>query len=169
MKRTMMIGLAAMAAASAFSYDATKDFKSFLMRTMPKVEKAFLKGDTTFFDKISTDDFTDTEMGQTMNKKQSMAQMKQGMAMMKPSVCDLKLLSCSVKGGVGMAQTMMHMVATMMPMKKGDKAHKMVMDMWENETWVKSGSGWKIQKIAQAKPMKMTMDGKPADPSKMGG
>jgi Tfp pilus assembly protein PilE len=36
------------------------------------------------------------------------------------------------------------------------------------ETWVKEGSKWKI-KMIDTKSEKMTMDGKPFDPSKMGG
>ncbi len=164
-----MILAGAMLCATAFSYDANSDFKKFMTSMIPKVEKAFKTGDLKFFEDISTADFTEKEMGKTYTKAESMAQMKQGLAMGKPSEVKFKLMSSKVMGNTATAVTSGHMVMMMKAQKPKDKAHRMVMDMWEKQTWVKDGKAWKIKMIEEAKPSKMTMDGKPMDPSKMGG
>lgn len=135
---------------------------------MPKLVRAFETKDVAFFDRISTADFTEKYMGRTMTKKEAMAQMKTEMASVKAIKCSFKILSAKVMGNTGIAMTAGHMTMTSKPMGK-EKSHKMVMDMWEKETWVRSGNGWKIKSLEEAKPMKMMVDGKPMDPSKMGG
>lgn len=166
MKRILMTAATAALFVSAL---AATDLKTFLLRETPKMEKAFMTGDVSYFEKISTKDFTMTEMGQTVDKKTSLDQMKQMNQMMKMKKIKTKLVSAVTKGNVGTAVTTMYAEATMAPMKKGDKSHKMVTEAFYTETWVRVGNGWKVQKIVATKPTKMLMDGKPFDPSKMGG
>lgn len=135
---------------------------------MPKIVKALETGDMAFFDSISTADFTEKSMGRTMTKKQSMTRMKTEMAGIKTLKCSFKILSAKVMGNTGVAMTTGHMTMTTKPTAK-QKSNAIVVDVWEKETWVRSGTGWKIKMLEEAKPAKMTVDGKPVDPSKMGG
>ena len=170
MKRLVsVVFAAAVVVGSAFAHDANADFKKFLTGMLPKVVKAFETKNVKFFDSISTADFTETEMGKTMNKAESMAGMSQMFKSAKTIKCSFKLDSSSVKGDTGTAMTSGRMTAIMNPTKPKGKPSTMVADMWMKETWVKDGKGWKIKHIDEAKPSKMTMDGKPFDPSKMGG
>lgn len=169
MKRAIIILCAASLAGNAFSADGNSDFKRFMLRTIPKLERAFDHKDLSFFEKISTADFTETEMGQTYTKAQSMSQMKAGNNQAKSIHAKFKLLTSSVSGNTAMAMTFGHITTVMKPHGPKDKAHRMSMDMWGKETWVRSGKSWMIQKLEEAKPSKMTMDGKAIDPSKMGG
>jgi hypothetical protein len=131
---------------------------------LPKLENAFHTKNAKFFATISTADFTEKGMGHTYTRKQSMAEMKSMFAQSESIQCSFKILSTMVTGEVGIATTSAHMVAIMKPMKKGDKSHRMVMDMVQKETFVRKGGGWKVKMIEDSKPTKMTMDGKPYNP-----
>ncbi len=165
---TTIVGCALLSV-NAFSLDRNSEFKAFMMKMLPRVDKAIETKNYKFFEAISAPDFTETDMGKTFNRKQAMAQMKQEMSTVKSSTCKFKLLSSNVSGNVGNANTFGSMTMVIKPMKKGDKNHTMHMDVWMKETWVKSGNGWKIQHLEEAKPSKVTRDGKPFDPSKMMG
>src|SRR6188474_2373298 len=137
MKRFLSILLATSALATlATARDANSDFRTFLNRLLPKLEKAFATRDAKFFDNISTSDFTETMMGQTFTKAQSMAQMKQQFKTVESCKAKFKILSAKVQGGNGLATAAGHFVMVMKPMAKGDKKHTMVMDMKTKETWV---------------------------------
>jgi hypothetical protein len=171
LKRILTVLMLGAVCASAFSFDETADFKKFLDSVIPKLVKAFKTADVKFFETISTADFTETEMGQTVNKKQAMDQMKAMNKMGKVTECSFKVLSAKAANGKGTATTEGHSTMVVKPTKKGDKSHTMKVDMWYVENWVKAGNGWKIKSLTMdpKHPMKMTMDGKPMDPSKMGG
>lgn len=170
MKRTTITVLAATAAfASAFAGSADSDFKAFLQQELPKAEKAFNTKDIGYFERMSTSDFTEKEMGKTYNKAQSIAEMKSMASMTKTMKCKFKVLSAKTSGNTGIAMVSGHMECTTGPMSKGDKKnHSMVMDMWEKQTWVRDGKGWKMKGLEETKPMKLIMDGKSADPTKVG-
>lgn len=162
MKKGLMIAsVLATICATAPAFDASQSFKSFVQSMLPKLENAFRTKDAKYFETISTADFTEKGMGKTYNKKQSMAEMKSMYAQSKSINCSFKLLSTKVTGKLGIATTSAHMVAVMKPMKKGDKSHRLVMDMVQKETFVRQGGGWKVKMIEDSKPSKMTMDGKP--------
>lgn len=167
MKRTLL--LTACVAGLIGQALAADDLKTFLMKDMPKMEKAFLTGDVSYFDKASTADFTMTEMGRTMTKKESLQQMAEMNKMYKMTKVKVKILSAVTKGNKGTAKTTMHTEMVSLPAKKGDKTHVITTESYYTETYVRVGNSWKIQKIVPTKPGKMLMDGKPFDPPKMGG
>lgn len=169
MSRSILILCCASLAATSLAADANSDFKSYMRRSLPKMARAFDHKDWAYFDKNSTADFTDVEMGHTLTKAQSMSQMKMGFQSASSIHTHFKLLTTKANGDNAVATTFGHMTMVMKPMGAKDKPHHMVVDMWETETYVRSGKGWKIKKFEQTKPMKMTMDGKALDPSKMGG
>jgi hypothetical protein len=148
---------------------AADDLKTFLNKESGNLERALLKGDMSYFDRMSTPDFTMTEMGRTSDKKTSLKEMEQMNKMFKMTKVKVRLLSLTTKGDTGIAKTSMHAEMDMMPAKKGDKVHKLVSDAIYDETWVRVGNTWKLKKIVAPTPAKMTMDGKPFDPSKLGG
>jgi hypothetical protein len=159
---SMCLSVAAMAAA-----DANSDFLKFCKDMAKKTDAAFAKRDTAFFDKMSTDDFTYTEMGQQQNKKDALKQMK---AMFKTSkTIDSKttVKSSKVTGNTGVCQCVGTFKAVMM-MPNDKKYHKMTGTEYDTQTWVKVGKTWKLSKIVQTKTANMKLDGKPFDPSKMG-
>lgn len=169
MKRKFAVLLVlSLAASYAFARDASAEFKKYVSSMMPKILRAIEKCDADFFDKISTSDFTMTEMGRTANKAQSLAEMKQMGQMVKSMKGSMKLLTAKVVDGKGIATTYGKYHSVMKPDQTG-KSHTMDLEIWYTETWVKSGNGWKIQKMVATKPGKMLMDGKPMDPSMMGG
>jgi hypothetical protein len=175
MKRALvLIATSAIFTSLSLGFDATGDFKKFLMATKPKVEKAFANKDLSFFEKSSTDDFSESHGGQNMNKKDSMASLKQFFGMAKSISCKYDLVSASAKGNTGNAVMHSKMTAMIAPMamkgKAKAKAQKWVMESWESQVWVKSGKTWKLKTLGDAKPMKMSVDGKSMDPAKvMGG
>lgn len=165
MRFAWMLGCATVVA-SAWAFDATSDLKAYLTAMIPKAERAFNSMDSKFFAATTTADFTEVEMGKTYNKKQSLAEMKQMSSACKSISCSLKLMSVKASRSTGTALTSMHMVAVMKPQGKDKKAHTMVMDSWETETWVRVGKIWKLKHLQETKPSKMTMDGKPYKPAK---
>lgn len=170
MKRLFVgAAFAAFLCSQAMPADANSEFKAFMMKMQSRVERAFAQKDWRFFESISTPDFTYRERGRTTTRKQSMEQMKQGFAACESMSGKFKLLSSRVSGNTATAMLSGHFVMKLKPTKKGQKGSVMTSDMWTKETWVRSGNTWKIKKIEEVKPSKMTMDGKPVDPSKMGG
>lgn len=168
MKRFVPIALAAAAlTTAALAKDANSDFKKFLVQFFPKLEKAFAKMDAAFFDKVTTPDFTETMMGQTMTKQQSLANMKQQSQMMESCKAKFKLLSAKVVNGKGIAASKGSFVMVMKPMSQGAAKQTMTIDMQTQETWVRSGGTWKLQRLVEVGKSKMTMNGKPFDPTKM--
>jgi hypothetical protein len=168
MKRTLVL-LGAVALASFAVADANSDFAKFAKEMAPRAKRAFETRNAKFFETTSAPDFVDKMMGQPMTKKQSMAEMKRMFDECKSIKADLKVLSTKASGNTGVAMTFGHMTMITKPSKQDPKSHKIVMDMWLKETWIRSGKTWKMKMIESAKPMKMTMDGKPFDPSQGGG
>jgi len=137
---------------------------------VPKLERAFETRDLKFFNAISTPDFVDKEMGSAMTKAQAMEQMKMMFQMAKSINCHFNVMSTSVAGNNATLKASGHIVTVMKPQgPKDKKTHTMVIDMWTKETWVKAGTTWKIKMLEEAKPAKMTMDGKPYNPSMAAG
>jgi hypothetical protein len=169
MKQLLVIACGASLMTSALAFDANSDFRKFAEGMLRKAENAFNTKNISFFEKSATADFTEKEMGRTVKRADALAEMKSMFSMAKSVNCKFKLLSTKASGNTGIIMTSGHCVMVMMPSKPKAKPSTMVVDMWEKETWVRDGKSWKIKMIEEAKPSKMTMDGKPYDPSKMGG
>ena len=168
-RKLIIIFSLAVSAVALARPDATADFKKFLMSEGQKSMKAFADKNIKYFETMSTADFTMTERGQKMDKKSSMAGLKQWFGMMKSIKASFKLTSAKSDGKTGVATMTSTMVGWTKPTANDKKSHKMEMTGYEKQTWVKKGSSWKLKSIEEAKPGKMTMDGKPFDPSMMGG
>lgn len=169
MKRTIALSLyLSIAVAPAFARDANADFKKFVAGTIPKIAHALETSDVKFFDSISTPDFTEVEAGKTYNKADALSEMKAMSATVKSTKCKMTLTSAKLVGDKGISETHGTIHTVMKPDKSGN-SHTMDIEFWSKQTWVKSGNGWKMQKLEDTKPSKMKMDGKPMDMSKMGG
>jgi len=161
---TLTMGLAV----SSLAFDAVSDFKAYLKKFEAGVVKAFATKNHKFFETISTPDFTYTDAsGRKMTKKESIAQMKGMFDSMGPAKASFKSSGHAVKGNTATANYVGHFV---MSQKGPDgKAHKLEMTSYTKETYKKVGAKWLVHSMVETKPGKMTMDGKPFDPSQMGG
>lgn len=152
---------------SALAGDTLSEFKAFMKQMGPKVIKAFETENIGFFEKISTPDFKVQEGKTVMNKQQAMAQMKQMFEMSSNMKAAFRTLSMKLEGRNGVAVTDGKYT---FDMKTPDgKTHKMAMQQKMTEKYRKTPQGWKIFMIINHEGGKMTMDGKPFDPSVLGG
>jgi ketosteroid isomerase-like protein len=159
-------GLVLSVAALSMASSASEELRTFLRKLEPQICKAFANEDVKFFAAISTDDFTYTDSkGVTQNKKQSLEGMKQMFGMSSNVKAKFSLGTVSAKGNAGTAKYLGHF--TMDVAGPNGKPQKMEMHTFTNETYKKVGSKWYVQKIVEYKEGKMTMNGKPFDPSKM--
>jgi hypothetical protein len=136
-----------------------------------KIHAAFMKKDIGAFEKITrevtTSDFKYVENGKTETYDDMIAGMKQSFAMMqKMKSADSKILNLSVHGDTGTCETRHRMVS----ISEGPdhKAHTMVFSGVSKDGFRKESGEWKMSSMEWVKET-MTMDGKPFDPSKMGG
>lgn len=164
MRKFVTIFAAVAVCASAMAFDESADFAKYLKGFMPKLEGAFAKMDVKFFEDWTTDDFTETMMGRTSTKKESMANMRMQLGMTKSMTAKFKVLSSKASKGSGISMT--HGVIAMFTKPSGQdkKSHKWEMEVWEKQTWVKVGNAWKLKKLEEAKPMKLKVDGAAIDP-----
>ncbi|MBI5706332.1 MAG: nuclear transport factor 2 family protein [Armatimonadetes bacterium] len=170
MRKLVTIFTAVAVCASAMAFDESADFGKFLKGFMPKLEKAFAKMDVKFFEDWTTDDFTETMMGRTSTKKESMANMRMQLMATKSMTAKFKVLSSKAAKGTGISMT--HGVIAMFtkPTEQDKVSHKWEMEVWEKQTWAKVGNVWKLKRLEEAKPLKMKVDGKAIDPKQaMGG
>jgi hypothetical protein len=147
----------------ALAFDSSQDFKKFIAAEELQMAQSFNRKDTKVYESALAADFKDTDKvkGQTYNKQQSLAQMKQVFTVAKSIKCSIKVVSAKAQGNTGIAVTAAHVVLVMNPMDSSGKAHTMVMDELQKETWVRVGKTWKLKMAEDVKPVKMTMDGKP--------
>ena len=143
--------------------------KSTIISMNKKVSATLVKGDLKAFEKITragvTKDFVYSENGQNMTYDQMLKQMKDGMGQMGKIVsAESKLVKLDIKGNTA-SGVCSHTMKTITK-GKDKKNHVMVMTGKSVDTYVKVGDTWKMSKMAWTNA-KMTMDGKPYDPSKM--
>jgi hypothetical protein len=147
----------------ALALDATSDFKAYLAKLEPQVEKAFKNKNAAFFQQVSTPDFKYVDaQGNVENKEQSMASMKQMFGMAKSVSAKFKRLSATAKGNQGTASYEGKFNIVMAG--PDGKMQNMAMSTYTRETYRKVGSKWLVSKIQETKPGKMTMNGKPFNP-----
>ena len=150
------------------SADEVADFKKWYTAGLPQMKKAMESKNLAFFEKSSTADFTYTTAGQTAKKKDAMAGLKSMFDMTKSLKYSCKITGFKkTKNGIVVNLTN-HFEMTMMP-GPDKKTHLMVTDQASQETWKKSGKTWLLTNITDIGKGKSTMDGKPFDPSQMGG
>ena len=147
--------------------DATSDFKKWYMAGLPTMIRAMEHKDFAFFDKVATPDFTMTMNGTTQKRAEALSGLKMSFDMSDKIKYKYKPTTFSVKGGIA---TVTGFQSGKMSMKPGadKKKHVMVVSSKTVECWRKSGKSWMIFSITETNS-KMTMDGKPMDPSMMGG
>lgn len=158
MKLLSVVILGSLAAANG-SAAGPSDFKAFMKAMVPKIQKAFATKDVAFFDSIAAPDFVDKSLGQTLGRRQAMKEMKAEMGSVKSMKLDMKLVSAEASGGIGRAVTAGNATFTTKP-GKGGKSHVMSMRFIERQTWVRSGSTWKL-KVLDETMSDGKMDGKP--------
>ncbi len=154
-------------ALNALAFDALSDFKAYMKAMTPKVIKAFESEDIGFFEKISTSDFKTKEGKVVMDKAASMAQLKQMFGMSSNMKCQFRMVSAKIEKGNGVVVTDGSYKFDMAT--PDGKSHKATMSQRMTERYRKTPQGWKIYLIENHPGGKMTMDGKPFDPSQLGG
>lgn len=128
-------------------------------------QKALEAKDVKTLESAMTADFTETSMGRTMNRKESVAGLKQFLGMFKTIRCSFTMTSWTGAGSRATTTDKVHFWGTMIGPDK--KSHKIDATRSETMTWVKSGKRWMIKRIV-AKNEKMLMDGKPMPMGKPG-
>ena len=136
-----------------------------------KVTACLKKMDIAGFEKIVkagvTSDFKHVENGKAMNFSQMVTQMREGMkSMSKITKIGTKLKSLKESGNTATATTWHMMEGVMIGPDK--KSHTMGFSGTSTDVFRKVGGKWKMASMTWT-DQKMTMDGKPFDPSQMGG
>jgi len=152
--------------AIAVAGDVNADFKKFIKSEIENVARAYGKRDISYFKSMSTTDFTETMRGQTYAKDEAMHRLSNWFGMIKSASAKLDLISSKASGNTGIVAIHTHMIVIAQMDLKVKRSDTITVDMWETETWVRSGKGWKIKKLVEAKPTKMLKNGKPLDPLK---
>ena len=124
-----------------------------------QAERQFAKKDVAAITKSMTPDFTETSMGQTMNKAQAVKGLKQFLGMFTTVKCELTIKSCKVNGNTAVVTNSAHLWGMGMPDPKTKKLHKVDATRGEECTWVKVKGQWMLKHIKGSNE-KMMMDGK---------
>ncbi len=141
---------------------------------MNKYCAAAMKGDHASMHKLILSNFAPNCKfvgvdGKTMSLKEWMAAMDMNMKSMK-SITKMKMTVGNVKvmGNKATAKETFMMEGTMPNMKDPKKTSKMMVMGTSTSTYEKMGGKWMVV-LSKDTSQKMTIDGKPFDPSKMGG
>jgi hypothetical protein len=153
------------------SYAQADSLKSQVAASNAKITNAMKKKDFATLSKVMkaavTKDFVYVEDGRSQNFDQMFANMKMGLGSLKKiTVCEAKSLSLKQMGNRASGSTRHRLGGSNMGPDK--KEHTLVFSGVSTDSYVKQGSMWKLSKMVW-KTQSMTMDGKPFDPSKMGG
>jgi hypothetical protein len=156
----VVVCLAALECA-AFASDSTASFKKFLVATEKKVAQAIQQKNVAYFEGITTPDYKDKSPHGTTTKAQTVAQMKQMFATCQSIKATIKIVATKVTGTTGTASVAGHIVFVSSKLFGDNKAHTFTIDEVENETWVRTGSTWKLKLTVENDSGNMTVDGKP--------
>ncbi len=167
MKRLLFSFSFVLLACAAVAGPLQKQFEA----QMAKIDKCLLNKDIAGFEKLVkpmvTKDYKHIEMGRTLTYDQMVAEMKQGVGMMnKVTVAKSRFLTFKQTGNTVVAKQSHRMEGTMTGPDK--KSHIMAFVGVSVNTYRKEGGVWKMAIMNWTK-QDMLMDGKPFDPSKMGG
>ena len=165
--RTLVASCALLALAMLAHGDADT-VKKELNAKYQALSKAFAAKDGAAFEKIVAPGFTTTDVhGKTIGTKEFISTMKQSMqALPAGAKVSARILGKVVsKGDKATCQSELSIVS---PVPAGDgKSHTMSVTGVSEDTWVKLKGDWKVLKSVD-KSQKMSMDGKPFDPSAFG-
>jgi hypothetical protein len=125
------------------------------------MKKAMAKGDVSFFDKTSTASFTSTDFGKkSVDKATALSMMKQTFAAVSNLQAKMGVATFKADKKQGVVVATWTYTGKTAPDPKG-KRHQIVIVNKSKETWVKKGSDWLIQSMADVSQSKVSMDGKP--------
>lgn len=172
MKTGLLFG-ALMAGAVLFTSPARADDASEIKALFKQLTTAMMAGKYDDTLKMETKDFKAVGPdGSSMTGQQMVATMKARDGMMKLKSMDIKVQKLDIKGTSAVAEsafsTKSEMTDAAGQMGPKGKTHTMEMSGQAKNQLEKTKAGWKFKTFEQ-KVMKMTMDGKPFDPTKMGG
>lgn len=165
----MKLKITGFALVALFATAYAGSLKSEVEASSVKVTAAIKAKDFAKFEKLTrpyvTKDFVHVENGRSMTYDQMLEEMKMGIGMMgKITVCTTKVLGVKESGNEGIAKVKHVMVGTMTGPDK--KTHKMAFEGMSADRYRKVNGKWKMYKMEWSE-QKMTMDGKPFDPSQM--
>ena len=163
--RLFAVTLAAVGFAAISSSDLRSEIKDMNAQMGNAMRRGDMKAITAIIKAGCTKDFSYVEAGKSSNMDQMLTNMKAGLSAMKTTSAKASLLTLKEKGSNAVA-TEKHEVAGIMT-DKNKKTHRIVFIGTSTDTYVKVGKEWKMSKMEWT-ANKMTMDGKPMDPSKMG-
>ncbi|MBV6459006.1 MAG: hypothetical protein HONBIEJF_02145 [Fimbriimonadaceae bacterium] len=165
---------AIVAGAIAVMAEDAASVKKWIQGQMNGYAKAVKKKDVTLIEKLAKEyfheDFVAHEKnGTKVTRSQMLSQMKANMGMVKSvDKCDVTCKSVKVNGSTATADEAMAMTMTFAGPDAKAKPMKMdFMQTW-TATYVKENGKWRCKKTV-TKTEKMLMNGKPFDPSQMGG
>lgn len=152
---------------AAFGAGAKADDKKDIEKLYATLSKHIKANNPEAILPLETPDYkSKTETGQTLDGKQQVAMMKQQGAGNKIKKFDIKITKMTVRGKTASVDTSFS--ATSESKDQKGKTHVMEMTGGVHNDLVKTKDGWKF-KYMEEKAGTMKMDGKPFDPSKMGG
>lgn len=164
--RRLFASALALSALVAGPMAARADDKSDIAALYPKLSTMFMKKDFDGIMKTGAPDFKMKQGGQTLDGKATMAMMKQQMGPATIKACSMKPTSIKIAGNKAVV---LSDGSTTMVMKGPDgKTHTMSDIGKSRDTLIKTKAGWKFQLI-ESLSEKMTMDGKPFNPTAMMG
>jgi ketosteroid isomerase-like protein len=161
------------AALFAFCAEASADDKKDIEALYAKLGKHIKANDPDAITSLETPDFkAKGRDGKMQDGKQLAAQMKQESAGNKMKKFDIKVTKMTIRGKAASVDTSFDAVSEMVDaagaMGPKGKKHKMAMTGTVHNELAKTKDGWKFKSMEE-KGGTMKMDGKPFDPSKMGG
>ncbi len=122
--------------------------------------KMLEKKDYNGMAKGMTADFTETSMGHTVKREESLKGMKQFFGMFKTMKVTLDVVSCKITGNTAVVMSKAHVWGTSMPDPKTHKSSKIDARRDEKCTWVKKNGQWMMRSMVGSNE-KMLIDGKP--------
>jgi|SRR5579862_8636162 len=157
----MRIGIVPLALLSvsslAFAHQTAQD-RAAMEQKQKDFIKAFKAKDMTWFDKNAAADFVAIDgRGKKYNRQESMGQMKMLFSGLKVEQLDSTIQGIKPQGKDLLVKTYSVLKGTLTG--TGGKSQKLVDQSTDEETWVKSGSGWKL-KLDKTVSEKATLDGK---------
>lgn len=154
-------GLAALLVPGAWAGDSALKQKA--QKMYDHASQMFAKKDIKNLSMGFADDFTSKSKQGVLNKKQMIAMMKEMFATTSNVRVSMKVLSATRKGKLVTVKSYSVWKGT----TKDEKGvpHEMVYSGSSTEIWDTSGKHWKMKSMVDGNDMKMTMDGKPFDPT----
>ncbi len=152
---------------SAAQADLQSDARSMNNQMTSALKKMDVKSVEKITKQWCSPNFKYTELGRTQTRQEMVTDIKMSFTQIKNVlVSESKIKKITQKGNSGTTTGTHHMVCDiLMPDKK---THKLDYFGISTDVWAKNGKKWQVVSMSMMN-LKMTLDGKPFDPSKMGG